>query len=229
MSRAIENWLFVGSMLFVLVIAGHPAAFMGDSSVDAVFDLTGLLISVAGLLLRVVSRDWKLAHGNDCLVVTGPYSVMRHPMYVGSFLAGLGLSIILGSIPFIVIYTICFIAVHARIAQREDAYMDARWPEEHKQYISSVPACLPSITGIFNLVIYYRRWLSSVSKAFIRERSAVCGVLAGACVSESVADLLESGWARVHHEVIVWGIVTFAILAMWLAINLVYREPIQVK
>ena len=228
MSRAVENWLFVGSMLLVLIVAGHPAAFMRNETVDMVFDLIGLAISVAGLLLRVVSRDWKIAYGKDCLVTGGPYSVVRHPMYVGSFLAGLGLCIILGSIAFTAVYVVCFIFVHSRIARREDKYMDGRWPEEHKSYAASVPACIPSIFGVVRLFSCYRRWLSSVPAAFARERSAICGILAGACASESISDVMASGWSDVRGEVFAWIIVVSAIMVMWLIVNVLRRAPAKV-
>lgn len=229
MSRAIENWLFVGPLLLVLIFAGHPASFMNNTSIDNVFDIIGLAISVLGLLLRVVSRDWKIAHGNNCLVTGGPYSVVRHPMYVGSFLAGFGLCLILGSILFIVIYSICFIVVHSRIARREDKYMDGVWPEEHKQYVLSVPAFVPSLSGIINISTSYRKWLSSVTEAFARERSAICGVLAGACVSEAAADIMVYGWADSHYKVMIWTGVTIGLIAIWLLISIVKHQTVKAQ
>jgi protein-S-isoprenylcysteine O-methyltransferase Ste14 len=224
LSRAIENWLFVGPLLLVLIFAGHPALFMNNKSVDIAFDLVGLTISVLGLLLRVVSRDWKIAHGDNCLVTGGPYSVVRHPMYVGSFLAGFGLCMILGSVPFIIIYSICFIVVHSRIARREDKYMDGIWPEEHGQYVLSVPAFVPSLAGIVMIMASYRQWLSSVTEAFARERSAICGILAGACISEAAADIMVYGWADARYEVMIWTAVTVALIATWLLVSIMTHQ-----
>jgi protein-S-isoprenylcysteine O-methyltransferase Ste14 len=218
-SRAIENWLFVGALLIVIIFAGHPASFMDKEPVDFSFDIAGLALSLLGLLLRVVSRDWKIAHGDNCLVKDGLYSVVRHPMYVGSFLAGLGLCVIFGSMPFTAIYSIFFIAIHVRIARREDEYMDGIWPEEHKSYVAMVHGCVPSVSGIVKFITSYRKWLSSIPSAFARERSAICGILAGACISESAADIMVFGWADVHNEVMIWSVVTVVLVAMWLLLN----------
>ncbi|MCE5324291.1 isoprenylcysteine carboxylmethyltransferase family protein [bacterium] len=216
MSRAIENWLFIGLLLVVLIFAGRPASFMDREPVDFAFDLAGLVISMLGLLLRVVSRDWKIVHGDGCLVTDGPYSVVRHPMYVGSFLAGLGLCVILGSVPFTIIYSIFFIVIHVRIARREDKYMDGVWPEEHKEYTAKVPGCVPSFAGLIKIITSYRGWISSIPGAFNRERSALCGILVGACISESASDILTFGWAVVHLEVMIWTGVAAVLFATWL-------------
>jgi protein-S-isoprenylcysteine O-methyltransferase Ste14 len=223
LSRAIENWLFIGPLLFVLIFVGRPASFFSSEPVDFVFDLVGLVISLLGLLLRVVSRDWKIAHGDNCLVMDGPYSVVRHPMYVGSFLAGLGVCVILGSMPFTVIYSVLFIIIHARIAKREDKHLDGIWPEEHGKYTAMVPGCVPSFSGLVKIIISYRQWLSSIAGAFTRERSAICGILAGACISESTADIMMFGWADVHREVMMWTAVIVALIIMWLLLNIKYR------
>lgn len=205
-------------MVLFLAVFHRPAAFFHDR-MDLIFDLIGLGISVSGLLIRIVARDWKTVHRKDCLVTDGPYSVARHPMYLGSFLAGLGLCLILGSLPFIGIYSVLFIIVHARIAKREDAYMDSRWAEEHRAYAASVPACVPTPAGFWKLVTLYGSWFSSAPEAIRRERGSICGFLAGACILECASEIMQSGWTVVRQEVMAWSVITAVILISWTVIG----------
>ncbi|MCE5314740.1 MAG: isoprenylcysteine carboxylmethyltransferase family protein [Armatimonadota bacterium] len=225
MSRAHENWLFVGVIFIAILLTGRPTAIMANERFDLIADAAGFTIAVLGLLMRVVSRDWKLVHGQDTLVTTGPYSMVRNPMYVGSFLAGFGICLVLGSTIFAIIFTVCFFAVHISIARREKRYLITCWPDEYSQYMADVPEWIPSCKRIFDFLFRSGRHLSTIPGAFIRERSSICGVLIGACLAEVAADTILRGWARTHAEAIILLGVVFALSLTWIVAGKLYNLP----
>lgn len=225
MSRAHENWLFAGVIFIAIMLTGRPASIMYSERIDISVDLIGLAVSIMGLIIRVLSRDWKLTHGNDKLVTTGPYSILRNPMYFGSFLAGFGVCLILGSFVFLAIFTVVFLAVHILIARREEHYLLTCWPEEYPLYMASVPGWFPSFTNLYKYLFSSQQRITSIPIAVIKERSAVCGVLVCACMAEVVADVIAMGWAKVHMEVILWFGVASLLILMWIIGTRISRLP----
>jgi ribosomal protein uS17 len=63
------------------VLYARPSHFLSRPPVDDFIDILGIVISCTGLFLRVVAREWKIANGKDDLVTSGPYFVIRHPLY----------------------------------------------------------------------------------------------------------------------------------------------------
>lgn len=201
MSRSASNWLFISAMVIAGIFLAHPSALMSKPLIDNTVDIIGLLVSLSGLALRVVSRHWKIEHGDGKLVTSGPYGVVRHPLYLGSFLAGLGLCLIIGSAWFLVVFVVGYLLVHIRIAQGEERYLSGVWAEEYSEYMDSVPGWLPSPVRIIRIIKPCIGCLNK--KAVLRERSAVCGILAGASLLEAWSDYAVKGWAQAQMEVIV--------------------------
>ena len=72
------------------------------------------------------------------LVTKGPFSISRHPMYLGMVLGLLGLNILLGSIsPFIVVFLFAAALERQFIRFEEKSMMEA-FGEEYSLYKSNV-------------------------------------------------------------------------------------------
>jgi protein-S-isoprenylcysteine O-methyltransferase Ste14 len=104
----------------------------------------GLLVA-AGLALRA----WGAGHlvKTDRLAASGPYARLRHPLYAGSLLVGLGLGASAGGValaavasaglPFFLLY---YLPYKERI---ESARLERRHGAAYAEYRARVPALLP--------------------------------------------------------------------------------------
>lgn len=77
------------------------------------------------------------------LVTTGPYAVIRHPMYAGILLVGLGGTLLYRTWTMVFI-TLMFFGLMIR-AKREDEALAQRFSEEWQRYRRAVPTWLPRI------------------------------------------------------------------------------------
>jgi protein-S-isoprenylcysteine O-methyltransferase Ste14 len=107
--------------------------------------LLGLPFSLSGILLRSwaagsIQKDRELATG-------GPYGHLRHPLYLGSFLLGFGLSLAGGRWWFPLLFSALFIWVYRRTVLAEEAELTRRFGEGHESYLRQVPSFLPSFGG----------------------------------------------------------------------------------
>jgi protein-S-isoprenylcysteine O-methyltransferase Ste14 len=114
----------------------------------------GAVIAFAGLLLRAAGAGY-LAK-NQALATSGPYSYTRHPLYLGSMLAGVGYCIAGGQWWFFVLLAVFLGAVYWPVIRKEEAHLSEIFPEEYGKYARAVPFLIPRPTG----------WVPAASQRF---------------------------------------------------------------
>lgn len=94
--------------------------------------LTGGAIALIGQALRV----WAAGHIEKGREVTrsGPYRHMRHPLYVGSAIMGLGFGIASASIGTALLVVAYFLVTYVAAVRTEEATLDARFAGEYSAY-----------------------------------------------------------------------------------------------
>ena len=106
----------------------------------------GGLVLVGGLL-----RTWGAGHlvKNKRLTVTGPYAHLRHPLYAGSLLLGVGTAIIVGGAWALVLLAVLlpwfFASYFPHKERSEGAKLEARYGAAYADYRAAVPALLPRL------------------------------------------------------------------------------------
>jgi len=153
LSRARENWLFALPLVVLWLLAARQPHYPGGLAwADQVVDLVGLGLILVGFLVRVAARGWKseaLAR-QEGLVRTGLYGYVRHPMYVGTFLAGVGLSLNVAPPWFAGVFAVWFVLVHSLVARREERALREQFGEAYAAYAQTVPACVPRWRQLFS-------------------------------------------------------------------------------
>jgi len=77
------------------------------------------------------------------LITAGPYAYVRHPLYFGSFLVGLGFCVIVGSWWFLALGLAALLVVYRRKVDEEEAVLHHEWAQEFERYKKAVPLWLP--------------------------------------------------------------------------------------
>ena len=103
----------------------------------------GAGVSTAGLTLRAwaagsIQKDRQLA-------MTGPYAHTRNPLYLGSFILGVGVTVAGGQWVFGAAFLAFFLVVYRATVLRENAELEARFGERYRVYAAQVPSGLPRI------------------------------------------------------------------------------------
>jgi hypothetical protein len=108
---------------------------------------TGSLM-IAGLavaLLGIFVRGWAAGaiRKNSVLTTYGPYAFTRNPLYLGSFLIGLGVAIASGVLWILVLFAVVFALVYGRTMRREEKRLASLFGEEFERYSRAVPRFVP--------------------------------------------------------------------------------------
>lgn len=124
---------FVCAVLFILLAKPTP-----------VTRLVGAIVSVVGLALRA----WSAGHirKNDALATSGPYAHTRNPLYLGSFLLGLGFTIASARWPLALLFVALFLGIYFPVMRVEASTLAGLFGESYERYARNVPLFLPRLT-----------------------------------------------------------------------------------
>lgn len=105
---------------------------------------TGGAVIGAGLVVRawaagVLEKDRELA-------VSGPYAFTRNPLYLGSFVIGVGAAFAGGRTWIGAVFLAFFIWAYRGTMAREDDRLEERFGEWYRSYRHAVPTFLPRLT-----------------------------------------------------------------------------------
>jgi len=105
----------------------------------------GLTLALVGLWIR----GWAAGtiHKNEVLTTTGPYARTRNPLYLGSFLVGIGVTLAGGQWVWPLLFGVFFLVVYHRTIEKETRYLSDRFPEAYARYAAAVPVFLPRLSA----------------------------------------------------------------------------------
>ncbi|MBI4464170.1 MAG: isoprenylcysteine carboxylmethyltransferase family protein [Acidobacteria bacterium] len=101
----------------------------------------GATVSLVGLLLRAISSGYVAK--NQRLATDGPYAYVRHPLYLGSTVAGVGFCIAGGRWWFFFLLGIILAGIYWPVIRREEEHIRRLFPEEFASYAQRVPMLWP--------------------------------------------------------------------------------------
>jgi protein-S-isoprenylcysteine O-methyltransferase Ste14 len=99
------------------------------------------VVVFGGIAIRLWAAGFLVKGGELC--TDGPYRSIRHPLYLGSFLAALGICVITNSIWGWAVILPLFVLVYAAQVIAEERDLRARYGRAHDEWASRVPLFLP--------------------------------------------------------------------------------------
>lgn len=129
--------------------------YPGDSHVFGLaWEIGCFLLAMAGFAGRVytVGTAPRGTSGRNTrrqkaerLNTTGPYSVVRHPLYFGNYVIALGLSFFSRAWYLPVIVSLAGLLYYERIAAREEQFLEAKFGEQFHRWSARVPPFIPRL------------------------------------------------------------------------------------
>lgn len=143
-------------------IIGHVLRWehVESGSAATIARVVGSLLIVLGILLR----SWAAGHlrkGCD-LTIKGPYSLCRHPLYLGSLLLFVGFSLALGWWSYLPAVATVLVAVHFVTTLREEDRLAQKFGGRWQEYVRATPRFIPWRPTQFAAGYWdVRQWLRS--------------------------------------------------------------------
>ena len=106
-----------------------------------------LIIGGAVALSGIVLRAWAVGYlrKNDVLATAGPYAYTRNPLYLGSFLIGLGFTIAAGRLVLGLVFAALFLGIYVPVMRVESATLAELFGETYRRYAEGAPLFFPQL------------------------------------------------------------------------------------
>jgi protein-S-isoprenylcysteine O-methyltransferase Ste14 len=148
-----------------------------------------LIIGGVVALLGVAVRAWAAGHIRKAeqLAISGPYAYTRNPLYLGSFIMGVGFTIASGVWWLALVFAAMYLGIYWPVMRIEEGDIREIFGEEFDEYRRNVPLFFPRLTvwqdtgRKFDSQLYLR----------YREYRAVIGVVIGLTVLAAKAYFLH--------------------------------------
>jgi len=133
--------------------SGAVGPFASEGANQAWFWLS-LAVASVGALIRVITSGYAApgTSGNSKdapvaaeLNTSGPYSLVRNPLYVGRILNFTGIAMLSGSWVYGALVFLLAILVYERIAVFEEEFLRAEFVKAHAEWSAKVPFLLPRL------------------------------------------------------------------------------------
>ena len=211
------------SLAFIIILI-FPAIFLRKPNLVVTFwdesaEIFGVSFILLGQLFRASARGFKAENSKEgnALVQGGPYSLVRNPMYLGIFLIGLGIVLMLFKWWVLIIFLAVSIIRYVPLTRKEEKKLLQLFPETYPAYCKKVPyRFMPALRDIFDKDIksYLPLRLTWIKK----EIGSILGVLILTLLVESLMDISHEGVIAYLSET--KGLLAVILLFMFLVLYL---------
>lgn len=220
---------FVPLLLLPVMLLAFPESERIDHTLGESFDhwffYGCLALSYAGLAVRwftvgfvpagTSGRNTRDQRAHE-LNTTGAYSMVRNPLYVGNFVAMLGVVVFIKVWWLALIFVLAYALYIERVVATEEAFLRSRFGAAYDTWASHTPAFLPRLSN----------WMPptqgfSLRTVLRREYAGVLAVALAYLVAEFVMDVVVDGepfstWAATDYE---WLAVTAAAAVVYVVLR----------
>jgi protein-S-isoprenylcysteine O-methyltransferase Ste14 len=143
----------------------------------------GIVLIVIGEIIRLRSVSFAggetrtMNVGASSICKSGPYSIVRNPLYIGNMMIYVGFAFIAGSVYVVTISSITFVYFfiqYSLIISLEEEALEEKFGDEYIAYKNLVPSILPKINNTFR---NYDTIPSSLAKTIKTEKRTLQNIL----------------------------------------------------
>lgn len=143
-SRVLVTRSFSVAVLLLLLFTGH--SFSQEAIIDTLFELSGLFL----LSICSVGRLWALMYisGNKKreLITEGPYSIVRHPLYVFSLIGALGIGLGSENLLILTLVIAFYFFYYPFTILVEERKMINKFGDAYLEYMKRTPRFIPKLS-----------------------------------------------------------------------------------
>ena len=158
------------SRIFFIGLIGI-ALFGGNQLPEnAVMRVGTLLLAYGFVIIAVLGRLWcslyLCGYKTSALIDVGPFSIVRNPLYLFSFIGATGIAIATTSIPLTLLIIAFFLLIYPAVIANEEKRLETVLGEDYLAYKERTPKALPNFK-LYKGVKQYTINIKQVHSAFL--------------------------------------------------------------
>lgn len=142
----IQGILVFSAIIITFVLSDYLFPIWKTETQDKILDILGFAAILLGFLFRIVARGYKQdnSSGGKKLVKDGPYELMRNPMYFGTLLIGLGVTLVVFQWWVFLLFIMVFFLIYFPQVKSEEAFLSSCFGKEYDDYRKTIPRYFPN-------------------------------------------------------------------------------------
>lgn len=138
-----SRWFAVALIPLVIFSIGK---LQDDGWMEEMLEWTGFFFTVACVLGRTYCSAFIGGIKNERVVRQGPFSVVRNPLYVFSFLGVFGIGLQSGRLSILLLLVGSFMFYYRKVVAREEGFLLNKFGDAYAQYTKEVPRWIPKLS-----------------------------------------------------------------------------------
>jgi protein-S-isoprenylcysteine O-methyltransferase Ste14 len=139
-TRLLVSRLFGLTLLFMLAFG--TSYWSMAPMFDQVLFLAGVILAVVGFCGRLWCHSYIAGRKKRVLVMEGPYSLCRHPLYFFSLVGGIGLGLCTETFSAALLFALAFAVYYPQAIRGEETFLSDNFAE-YEEYKKRVPLFFP--------------------------------------------------------------------------------------
>ena len=141
-SRILSTRVLAAILFFFLFFTDH--CWVEGGFIDTAFESLGLVLVTVSALGRLWSSMYIAGYKNGRLITEGPYSIVRNPLYVFSFIGAVGIGFSSERLVVLAVLVVGFLLYYPQVVSGEENYMRGVHGEAYTEYEARTPRFIPN-------------------------------------------------------------------------------------
>jgi len=142
--RVLVSRIFGLLVLLLLLFTGH--SFSQEGKIDICFEISGLFLLSICSLGRLWALMYLTGYKSDRIIAEGPYSMVRHPLYLFTFIGSVGIGLSSENLLILVLVIIYYLLYYPVTIISEEKKLTAKFGEEYLEYLKRTPRFIPKLS-----------------------------------------------------------------------------------
>jgi len=135
-----------GLAVVIYLLFSTPAAGLSEQSLELLHSI-GLVLLIVAAITRIYCLLFSAGFKNKRLLMEGPFSVVRNPLYVSSYVGIIGIALLCAD-PILMVAMLVFTGIYYTITvSAEERNLREKFGEDYLEYCLSTSRWLPSISN----------------------------------------------------------------------------------
>ena len=118
-----------------------------ESTTAFIVESIGYVFLLIGLIIRIWCTFYIGGRKTIELITTGPYSICRNPLYIGTFILFIGIGLCFENPLILLLALVIIIPVHMIVIKMEETHLEAIFGEQYRMYKKRVSRFWPHFSN----------------------------------------------------------------------------------
>jgi protein-S-isoprenylcysteine O-methyltransferase Ste14 len=141
----------VGCFL-ILLVSDH--SWPRNSLIDLLLEFCGFIFIGICILGRLWCTLYICGYKSKQVITQGPYAIVRHPLYLLSFIGAIGIGMASENLLVLAILTAAFLFYYPLVMLAEERKLIAKFGQTYLSYVRNVPRFLPRRFRLYEPEVY---------------------------------------------------------------------------